>query len=87
MADVYDVFVSYARRDSERVVPIVGALRGEGVRVWFDETDVPDFASITRSIREGLAHSKALVAYYSTTYPRRHACQWELAGTLGYCIH
>ena len=27
---------------------------------------------------EGLAKSKALVAYYSHTYPLRRACQWEL---------
>jgi tetratricopeptide (TPR) repeat protein len=75
---VYDLFFSYARQDTERVVAILGALRDEGLQVWFDQTDVADFASVTRSIREGLGQSKALIAYYSLTYPQRHACQWEL---------
>jgi tetratricopeptide (TPR) repeat protein len=46
--------------------------------VWFDETDISDFESITHGIREGLANAKALVAVYSDLYPTRRACQWEL---------
>ena len=49
-----------------------------GLRVWFDATEIDDFASITRAVTEGLAKSKALLAYYSKTYPLRRACQWEL---------
>jgi tetratricopeptide (TPR) repeat protein len=78
MTAVYDLFFSYSRRDLERVLPVVSALRTEGLKVWFDQSDVADFASITQSIREGLARTKALLAYYSVSYPRRHACQWEL---------
>jgi uncharacterized protein (DUF2267 family) len=46
--------------------------------VWFDAAEIDDFASITRAVTEGLAKSKALLAYYSKTYPLRRACQWEL---------
>ena len=78
MPEQYDVFLSYAHADAEAVAPLVAALRGEGLSVWFDESDVADFESITRSIEQGLAQSKALLAYYSETYPVRRPCQWEL---------
>jgi tetratricopeptide (TPR) repeat protein len=74
----FDVFVSYAHADAGEVAPLVQALRGQGLSVWQDEDELADFESIDRSIREGLANSKALVAYYSATYPSRRACQWEL---------
>jgi tetratricopeptide (TPR) repeat protein len=78
MGKGYDLFISYPHADIMRVLPIVEALRTKGLRVWFDENDIADYTSITRAITEGLACSKALLAYYSATYPRRRACQWEL---------
>lgn len=78
----YDLFISYHRADKEKVMPIYRALRDEGLRVWIDETDVSDYTSITRSIVDGLSRSKALLAYYSHTYPQRRACQWELTAVI-----
>ncbi len=74
----WDVFVSYARRDRERVRPLAAALLAQGLRVFVDEAAVSDFDSISRVIRTELAGSKALLAFYSTGYPTRRACQWEL---------
>jgi hypothetical protein len=74
----YDVFLSHAWADGERPQQIAEALTKAGLRVWFDAVQINDFASITRAVAEGLAKSKALVAYYSKTYPLRRACQWEL---------
>src|SRR5574341_772317 len=74
----YDLFVSYPHAHKEVVVGIVTALRGRGLAVWYDEAEIEDFASITRSIVEGLARSKVLLAYYPALYPTRRACQWEL---------
>ena len=54
------------------------ALKAVGLRVWFDASEIDDFAGITHAVTEGLAKSKALLAYYSKTYPLRRACQWEL---------
>jgi hypothetical protein len=78
MADVYDVFVSYAHVDGGLVKPLVAALRNRGLRLWLDEGAIESFESITRGITEGLANAKALVAVYSDTYPTRRPCQWEL---------
>jgi tetratricopeptide (TPR) repeat protein len=78
VASHYDVFISYAHSDAERVKPIHDALVDHGLRTWFDEKDVADFTSITRAIELGLSRSKALLAFYSATYPTRRPCQWEL---------
>jgi hypothetical protein len=78
MAAAFDLLMSYAHADGVRVKPLVQALRASGLRVWFDETDIVDFQGITRSIGEGHANAKALVAFYSEVYPSRRACQWVL---------
>jgi len=78
----HNIFISYAHADQEKVMPICRALQDEGLKVWIDDTDVSDYTSITRSIVDGLSQSKALLAYYSHTYPRRRACQWELTAAI-----
>src|SRR5271157_4691128 len=78
MPAAYDVFLSHAWKNGERPQQIADALTEAGLRVWFDADEINDFASITRAVTEGLAKSKALLAYYSKTYPLRRACQWEL---------
>jgi hypothetical protein len=75
---MYDIFFSYPHADKDEVMPIARALQAAGLNVWIDETNVEDGASITKSIVEGLAQSKMLLAYYSQNYPRSRACQWEL---------
>jgi len=78
MRAAYDVFLSHAWADGDRPQQIADALAEEGLRVWFDAGEINDFASITNAVTAGLARSKALLAYYSKTYPLRRACQWEL---------
>ncbi|MDH6626957.1 hypothetical protein M2271_004780 [Streptomyces sp. LBL] len=75
---MWDVFLSYSRGDVEQVRPLARALRDGGLQVFTDETGVAFFAGISATIRRELARSKALLAYYSTGYPEREACQWEL---------
>ena len=73
-----DIFISYRRKDSERVMPLVEALRAEGVSPWLDQSEIGEFAPITDAIREGLAESRALLAWYSADYPKSRPCQMEL---------
>ena len=77
MAD-YDVFISYRRKDTASVQPLVDALRSRELTVWFDQSQIEEFAPITKEIRNGLANSKALLAWYSADYPRSRPCQMEL---------
>ena len=74
----FDIFLSYAHCDGEAVRLLVGALEDRGLAVYRDAEEIVDFEGITGSVERGLAHSRALVAYYSATYPSRRACQWEL---------
>jgi hypothetical protein len=74
----YDVFISYRRKDSDRVRPLIDALKSLGISVWFDQDDIEEFAPITDKIRDGLANSKALLVWYSVDYPRSRPCQMEL---------
>ena len=75
---MYDVFFSYPHKDSEKVMPILEALQARGLKVWIDTNEIRDFAGITRSIVDGLARSRVLMAYYSLNYAHSRACQWEL---------
>ncbi|GHH02886.1 tetratricopeptide repeat protein [Streptomyces lanatus] len=75
---MWDVFLSYSRGDVERVRPLARALRDGGLKVFTDEAGVASFTGISDTIRRELTRSKALLAYYSTGYPEREACQWEL---------
>lgn len=74
----WDVFISYSRSDAGKVGALVSALQARHLRVFVDDTAVDDFASITATITEALAHSRVLLALYSADYPQRRACQWEL---------
>ncbi|MDO0911147.1 TIR domain-containing protein [Streptomyces sp. DT2A-34] len=74
----WDVFVSYSRSATSQAEEVVVALRAQGLRVFVDDTAVEDFASITTTITRALAHAKVLLALYSSDYPQRRACQWEL---------
>jgi tetratricopeptide (TPR) repeat protein len=74
----FDVFVSYAHSDAHAVRLVADALKQAGLRVWIDEREIEYWTGITESIENALARSKALLAYYTTAYPWRRACQWEL---------
>lgn len=74
----FDLFISYRRLDAARVQPLVDALAALGLNVWLDRSAIGDFDPITDRIREGLAQSKALLAWYSADYPKSRPCQMEL---------
>ena len=35
------IFISYAHKDSDRVMPILEELRDEGYRIWYDDGIAP----------------------------------------------
>jgi hypothetical protein len=74
----HDLFFSYRRADLPRAKLLHDALTHTGLSIWFDQTHIPDHAPITQEIRKGIAASKALLAFYSRTYPDSRPCQMEL---------
>src|SRR5262245_41646991 len=75
---MHDLFFSYRWHDLPKAQALLDALEAQGVRVWRDETDIPDGSSITANVLEGIGSSKALLAFYSSTYGDSRACQQEL---------
>lgn len=76
--DRFGLFVSYRPIDSDRGRPLVEALERLGLRFRLDQQALDDFAPLTDAIRNGLAASKALLAWNSIDYPRSRSCPTEL---------
>jgi TIR domain len=72
-----DIFISYRRKDSARVLPLVAALRDEGISPWLDQRAIGEFAPITDDIRKGLAESKALLAGTQSITRSRAPARWS----------
>lgn len=56
-----EVFISYARDDRERVMPLVDRLRQSGVSVWVDEGGIHGATLWGKEIVEAIRHAKAFV--------------------------
>ena len=48
---VFDLFVSYRRKDSPPVLELADALVESGLQVWIDQREIADFDAITEEIR------------------------------------
>ena len=57
----YDVFLSHSSRDKAVVRDVAERLRGDGLRVWFDEWEIRPGDSIPAKIEAGLENSRVLV--------------------------
>jgi len=49
-----DVFISYSREDQQQVVKLVDYLRGQGLNIWMDETDIHGATIWTKEIVEAI---------------------------------
>lgn len=61
----HDIFISYSRRDSERMGQVRDTLRGSGLEVWTDEGIEPGTESWKGSISGAIMGCKALVVLFS----------------------
>jgi len=63
MADAfqYDVLSSHSSKDKAVVRPLAERLRGDGLKVWFDEWALKSGDSIPAKIEEGLEASRVLL--------------------------
>ena len=73
----FDVFVSHASEDKDSFVrPLVEALTGEALTVWYDETELVPGCSLVETIERGLARSRFGVlilshAFFGKRWPRK----------------
>src|SRR5947208_4222918 len=75
----FDVFLGHATVDKVAGVrDFADRLKERGLRVFVDEREIAEYGSITREVEQAIEGSLAFVAWYSTEYPARRACQLEL---------
>lgn len=71
------LFISYRRSRLAQVRPAVEALRVAGIDCWFDLDDIVPLVDFPEHIREGIANSHALLAWWSKDYGDSDHCLAE----------
>ena len=56
-----DVFISYSREDQQQVVKLVDYLRGQGLNIWMDETDIHGATIWTKEIVEAIRAAELFI--------------------------
>lgn len=64
----YDVFLSHATEDMAWSQKLAEALRGEGVRVWFDKWELKYGDHLEVRLNDSIGKSRKMVAVWSTSY-------------------
>ena len=72
------IFISYAHKDSERVLPIVDRLLSEGYRVWFDIGIIPGKAW-DDNIADKLRRAHCVLSFISASYLASRNCRDEIS--------
>jgi len=77
----WDVFISHASEDKDAIAhPLAEALRGRGLRVWYDDFSLKLGDGLRQSIDRGLAKSRFGVVILSGYFFEKHWPQQELNG-------
>jgi WD40 repeat protein len=74
---VHHVFVSYSRRNADRVGPVVAELRRLGVDVWVDTSDIPVSARWDREISRAILASSTVLVFQSPEWDGSDICRSE----------
>lgn len=74
------IFISYAHKDSDTVLPIIARLQEDGHRVWYDEGIAPG-SNWDVYISEHLDKSASVLGFLSKSYVKSQNCRDELALT------
>ena len=74
------IFISYAHKDSDIVLPVIARLQKDGYRVWYDEGIAPG-SNWDIYISEHLDQSSVVLGFLSRSYVKSQNCRDELALT------
>ena len=74
------IFISYAHKDSDVVLPIISRLQQDGYRVWYDEGIAPG-SNWDVYISEHLDQCSNVLGFLSKSYVKSQNCRDELALT------
>ncbi len=73
----WDVFISHATPDKEKIRKIVSKLRSEDLRVWVDEEQIKFGDGVVNKIQEGLNYSRRLIVCLSQSLGKSNWCRNE----------
>ena len=71
------IFISYARKDKERVLPLLNAISGAGYRLWYD-AGIHWTDEWSDEIATHLAGSAVLLAFHSAASAQSEHCRAEI---------
>nr|WP_297268357.1 toll/interleukin-1 receptor domain-containing protein [uncultured Prevotella sp.] len=83
-----DVFLSYSWRDKEIVEKIHRALSTKGIRVWYDDNDIPGGADWKNTFLKGIRNTRLFIPVLSKNIekeymePHEYREEWALAASL-----
>lgn len=82
MEKKYDIFISHAGQEREWVRNLVEALSKQGLKVWYDETEVKPGDSFINQVEKGLRHSSNVVIIITPEATRSNWMALELGAAL-----
>ena len=75
----YDVFLSHASEDKEAVArPLAKLLEAQGLKVWYDETELRIGDNLVAKINEGINASRFGILVVSKAFFARQWTKYEL---------
>lgn len=74
------IFISYAHKDNDTVLPIIARLQRDGYRVWYDEGIAPG-SNWDEFISRHLDGCSSVLGFLSRAYVKSQNCRDELALT------
>lgn len=83
-----DVFLSYSRRDKEIVDKIFQALSAAGVRVWYDENDIPGGSDWKKTFLKGIRNTRLFIPILTKNIekeymePHEYREEWVFAASM-----
>jgi len=83
MEKKFDIFISYPRQEKEWVRNLVKALSEQGLKVWYDETEMRPGDSFIKQFEEGLRKSSNVVIIITREATRSNWMALELGAALG----
>ena len=76
--DLPYIFISYAHKDAEIVLPVIARLQADGYRVWYDEGIAPG-SNWDEYISAHLDGCANMIAFVSKAYVKSQNCRDELS--------
>ena len=71
------IFISYAHKDSEYVIPVLERMNSEGYRIWYDDGIMPG-SEWPEFIAEHLKDCAAVISFISPESINSHNCRREM---------